>query len=124
MAGTSKGIHVKVSIDSTDSLSDAIRVIGALYDVTLAQVENNGGTVVPAEPNTATRASSAASSSRSTRRANGKPSGGSTRRARSKTAATAATASQIREWALANGHVVSSRGTIPAAVRSAFDAAN
>src|SRR4051794_17596722 len=33
----SGGIQVKVTIDATDSVSDTIRVINALFDVTLAQ---------------------------------------------------------------------------------------
>lgn len=35
----------------------------------------------------------------------------------------APTAAEIRAWANANGHVVSEKGRIPAAVRAAFDAA-
>lgn len=50
------------------------------------------------------------------------------RRAGRKTARSAATAkeeaTQIREWARANGHVVSERGRIPAEVRAAYAAAN
>lgn len=54
------------------------------------------------------------------RRASGTPRGGS---ARKRSAASPETAA-IREWAKANGHKVSERGRIPAAVIDAYRAAN
>ena len=41
MTSILRGIHVKVTIDATDSLSDTIRVINALFDVTLAEVDGD-----------------------------------------------------------------------------------
>jgi len=114
-----RGNHVKVTIDATDSLSDTIRVINALFDVTLAEVDGGKGTTVPAR-RPAPRPRPAASASK---RANVKVSNGPARSNRSTSPPTPASASQIRAWARANGHVVSDRGAIPAAVRAAFEAA-
>ena len=118
MASVSRGIHVKVTIDATDSLSDAIRVINALFGVTLAEVDGDDGRAVPARRSAPTRTPEASSSKRS----NAKVSKGPARRNRPVPAARAS-ASEIRAWARANGHVVRDRGAISAAVRAAFEAA-
>ena len=119
MTSILRGIHVKVTIDATDSLSDTIRVINALFDVTLAEVDSDKGTTVPAR-RAAPRPKPAPSASK---RANVKVPNGTARRNRSTSPPTPATASEIRAWARGNGHVVSDRGAIPAAIRAAFEAA-
>ena len=118
MTSVSRGIHVKVTIDATDSLSDAIRVINALFGVTLAAVDGDDGRTVPARRSAPTRTPEAPSSKRS----HAKVSNGPVRRNRP-VPATRASASEVRAWARANGHVVRDRGAIPAAVRAAFEAA-
>src|SRR4051812_16276570 len=107
MASVSRGIHVKVTIDATDSLSDAIRVINALFGVTLAAVDGDDGRTVPARRSAPTRMPAASSSKRS----HAKVSNGPARRNRP-VPATPASASEVRAWARANGHVVRDRGAI------------
>jgi hypothetical protein len=117
---------VKVTIDSTEPLADAIRVIGALYNVTLAQVDE--------PPVPGTRADSAKPARRPTATTNGSSrrgaTKGSTRRkdavkpTRSSREAAAASTADIRQWALDHGHAVSSRGTLPASVKAAYAAAH
>ncbi len=114
---------MKVTIDSTEPLQDALRVIGALYNVTLALAEPANAPVTNPPTRTtrttrterlgaiADRGSAAqppqqAAAPRSARR--------QSRRAAN--AAAAPKASEIRAWAKANGHQISDRGPMPAAV--------
>ena len=110
---------MKVTIDATDSLSDTIRVINALFDVTLAQVDGDNGRTATARRSAPPRKPEASASKRSTAKVSTRP----VRSNRSTSPTTPASASQIRAWARANGHVVRDRGTIPAAIRAAFEAA-
>ena len=119
MTSILRGIHVKVTIDATDSLSDAIRVINALFGVTLAEVDGDTGPTIPARRAAPTRKPEASASKRATV----KVPNGPARRNRSTARATPASASEMRAWARANDHVVSDRGAIPAAIRAAFEAA-
>jgi len=109
---------LKVTIDSAEPLADALRVIGALYNVNLAQVPATDDTTtvrvaqrrptrpVSAKPSPRTPAKAAkASSARTT----GSSRGGET-----------VSSSDVRAWALANGHAVSNRGTLPGAVKAAY----
>jgi hypothetical protein len=113
---------MKVTIDSAESLADALRVVGALYNVTLAEID---------EGTQAGSSEDSANTSGPSAKANGKPSRRVTaskpgRRAaarkprQSATKATSVSTSDIREWALAHGHTVSSRGTLPAAIKAAY----
>lgn len=49
---------------------------------------------------------------------------GARKSARSGASTSGPTASEVREWARANGHSVPDRGRIPGAVREAYDAAH
>jgi hypothetical protein len=113
---------LKVTIDSTEPFADALRVIGALYNVTLAQVDDTPALGTPSagprrtrRPGATTNGSSRrAGTSKTTQRAPApKPTWSSPQ-------AAAASTSEIRRWAVANGHTVSSRGTLPGAVRAAY----
>lgn len=103
---------MRISIDSTEPLEDVIRVVGAVYDVTLTVAASNGAArVVPATT----------LQGRGGRRA----AGGTAPRARSngqgrpaKQPAKVSNA-ELRSWAHENGHTVSDRGRIPAAVVAA-----
>jgi len=104
---TTKGMAVKVTIDSNEPLSDALRVLGAMYDVTVVVAEH--GKSSPTSP--ARSGPSAAS-----------PKVG-VRRARKKLAAQPATSVdnvEVRSWALENGITVSNRGRLPARVVAAY----
>ena len=109
---------MKVTIDSTEPLADAIRVIGALYDVNLREVSATADTpAAGAAQAQSPRAATAASSRRSrAKTAKASTPSGTGRRRR----APAAGSSDVRAWAVANGHAVSNRGTLPAAVKAAY----
>lgn len=115
---------MKVTIDSTEPLADTLRVIGALYNVTLAQVgeatgdsssRNNGAT--PRPPATPKREASRRAAAGTPRR---RPAAAAAKPTPPTPSTPAASTSDIRAWALANGHPVSSRGSLPAAVKAAY----
>jgi len=112
------GKPLKVTIDSTEPLADALRVIGALYNVNLAQVAATDDT-------TTTTALAAqdqplgAATAKPSRNSRAKTTSAPTRTGRRRRT-TAASSSDVRAWALANGHAVSNRGTLPAAIKAAY----
>ena len=109
---------MKVTIDSTEPLADAIRVIGALYNVNLGEVAATDDTpTTGAAQDEPPRAATGTSSRRSrAKTAKASSPSGTGRRRR----APAAGSSDVRAWAVANGHTVSSRGTLPAAIKAAY----
>jgi hypothetical protein len=100
-------MSVQVTIDSSESLSDVLRVLGAVYDVTLTvSEEGTVGSTPPAESSPTPV-----------------PEKVRTRRARKKPAAEPAARAgneQIRSWALENGLTVSNRGRLPGRVVAAY----
>lgn len=108
---------MKVTIDSTEPLAEAIRVIGALYNVNLGEVAADADPMIirPAQdqPPRAARTPSRRSRAKSAKVSS--PNGTGRRRR-----APAAGSSDVRAWAVANGHAVSNRGTLPAAVKAAY----
>jgi len=109
---------MKITIDSTEPLDDALRVLGALYAVTLIQIEP---ATSPASAGAAshTRRSGASARGRGATQAPPRPTASpSTSRPRPRTAAPKT--SDVRTWALANGHPVSDRGPIPASVGAEY----
>ena len=109
---------MKVTIDSTEPLADALRVIGALYTVNLAQVPaTDGTTTAGAAQDQPLDAATAKPSRRTPAKAAKAPTSSRTGRRRR---TTAASSSDVRAWALANGHAVSNRGTLPAAIKAAY----
>jgi hypothetical protein len=115
---------LKVTIDSTEPLADALRVIGALYNVTLSASTNHTG--ANNQPQTAPsprRGAAAANRKRTQPATENKPTRRRPERATSKRTsaqASSVSTSEIRSWAKANGHAVNSRGTLPASIRSAY----
>jgi Lsr2 len=102
-----KGPTVTITIDSNESLADALRVLGAMYDVTVIVAEN--GTSTP----TSTAASGPPSGSRQAR----------VRKSSKKLAAgpqVGANNVDVRTWALENGMTVSNRGRLPARIVAAY----
>ena len=98
---------MKVTIDSNEPLSDALRVLGAMYDVTVVVAED-----AMSEPTSPARGGPTPAS----------PKVG-VRRARKKLAAQPATSVdnvEVRSWALENGMSVSNRGRLPARVVAAY----
>ena len=91
---------MKVTIDSSDSLLDAVRVLGALYDVTLTASEPTNGTS-PASALVKVR-------SRKPRSRHGVG------------PAVGASDVEVGSWALENGMTVSDRGRLPGRVVAAY----
>ena len=129
-----RGRPLKVTIDSSEPLTDTIRVIGALYNVTLTQADES--TRVREHDRNVT-------ASRGSARSNGKPAPSARkqsqrspahksipaaatatrRRSAAKAAAPAADPGDIRAWARTHGHSVNDRGPLPGTVRAAYAAA-
>lgn len=109
---------MKISIDSSDSLDDALRLVGALYGVTLQA----GGAAESANGDGAVRGrSSRSQNGRATSRAGrARRSTGGRRTSRRR----GPTATDVRQWARDNGMAVNDRGRIPTAVQAAFREAN
>jgi len=107
---------LKVTIDSDEPLADALRVIGALYDVNLAQVAATDDTTTAGAAQDQPLGAATAKPSRNSR---AKTTSAPTRTSRRRRT-TAASSSDVRAWALANGHTVSNRGTLPAAIKTAY----
>jgi len=115
---------MKVTIDSSEPLADALRVIGALYDVSLSQVDEGRSVGNSGTERTSTRPKATGSGSRRrTDRKSPKPAAASKTTA-AKRQTRLASSSEIRKWALAKGQTVSSRGTLPGAVKDAYAAAH
>jgi len=98
---------MKVTIDSNEPLSKALRVMGAMYNVTVVVAEDGMSARTPPVKGGPTPASP---------RAN-------VRRARKKLAAQPANSVnnvEVRSWALENGMTVSNRGRLPEQVVAAY----
>jgi hypothetical protein len=93
---------LKVTLDSAESLQDALRVVGALYDVRLVVADGDD------EP---ARGSGQASAAKGGGRRSRKP-------------APSISTSELRAWARSTGLDVNERGPVPASVREAYNAAN
>jgi len=123
-----EGQHqLRLTIDSSEALEDTLRVVGALYDVTL-EVSSDPATGDGAD----TGAGSADSSARrargtrgGARRGRGNQAAGkrsSSRRSRNgKTGADGkVSTAAVRSWARENGYAVADRGRVPAELVTAY----
>jgi len=113
---------LKVTLDSTDPLSDALRVVGAMYNVTLVV----DSTTSPLS-DTSRPAARKASSRRTTKNAARKGRAGDAKRStsgrgarRSASNGKAPAAPELRSWARGQGYQVGNRGRMPAAVLAAY----
>jgi hypothetical protein len=119
---------LKITLDSTEPLDDAIRVVGAMYGVTLLVSDGEQDVIKLVEKE-------ASRPSRKRAKAQKRPS--AVRNARSRPAAAAASAGRsrtdraprpdgspsnadVRSWARDNGLTVSDRGRMPASVMAAY----
>lgn len=110
---------MKVTIDSTEPLQDALRVIGALYNVTLTQAEPVTDRATTTTRTTRTRRPDATADSGSATKPSPQaaaPGSAAGRSRRTAETAAAPKTSDIRAWAHANGHQISDRGPLPSAV--------
>lgn len=109
---------MKISIDSNEPLQDVIRVIGATYGVTLTVRPANAPmdeTPTSSRPRGRSRRSSQANTASRT---------GSNGRGKSAKDLAAVSNAELRSWARENGHMVSDRGRVPAALVAAYRDAN
>ena len=116
---------MKVTIDSSEPLDDAIRVLGALYDVTLVVSPGVADSSGEAQDKVAARLVRAGA--RPSRRGTAKDRADRTPKGRGgrarKSVAHVETA-ELRSWARDNGYAVSDRGRVATSVVQAYDAAH
>jgi Lsr2 len=113
---------LKLTIDSAEALEDTLRVVGALYNVTL-EASPSAGDSTRVGQDTGKRTSTQARPTRASgARARRRPS----KRARSGPARAATGAggqvstAAVRSWARENGYAVADRGRVPAEVVTAY----
>ncbi len=99
---------MQLTIDSSESLDRVLTVVGSLYGVTLTTANGESAATEPS-------ASSAPARGRGGRRVAAKSAAKPAKAAKSGTDLSA-----LRQWAEENGHRVSARGPVPAAVRQAY----
>lgn len=119
--GHPKGTFVQITIDSKEPLADALRLIGALYGVTLLVADNETSDKKPIPQPTATpRKRTAARKNAPTR--TGAADSGARRspKARAVESTDAPSNAEVRAWARENGFTISDRGRVPASVMTAF----
>jgi hypothetical protein len=122
----SKGItKLKLTIDSAEALEDTLRVVGALYNVTLEVSANPAGGTGSSTSSSATPLASTATSRapRKARTAQNRKRPTS-RRARSTANGRGRVDTAIvRAWARDNGYEIADRGRVPATVLTAYQQA-
>jgi len=114
---------MKVTIDSSESLESAIRVLGAMYDVTLTVAAETATPAPKSRPTGKARSSRASKRSGATKTTTAPAATKRSPRA-SKTTAKSVSASELRSWARANGYEVGNYGRVPATVATAYRAAH
>jgi hypothetical protein len=116
---------MKLTLDSAESLDDALRVVGALYGVRLAVTADDAPQTETADqPTIATgtvgdAAGRRASSSREKRQA-GKGGRAASRRRGTRRPDPSGNTAEIRAWARQSGLIVSDRGRISGTVLAAY----
>ena len=110
---------MRISIDSTEPLEDVIRVVGAMYDVTLTVATTND---IAEAPPARTRGGRGGNRTVEAKASRGRSSsrGRAGNRGQSDERLAKVSNDDLRSWARENGHNVSDRGRIPAAVVTAY----
>lgn len=118
--GHAEGTALKVTIDSREPLADTLRVIGAVYGVTLVVAENGTSEKESTRQRTPTPRKRAGNTNQRTR--SGLTDGGARRSRKGGPGESAGPPSnaEVRSWARANGLTISDRGRVPASVLTAF----
>jgi hypothetical protein len=109
--------ELKLTLDSSEPLEDAMRVVGALYGVTLTVSGDDQRASKPAQK--ATRRPSAAKKARVAAPAADANAGAAQRKTASRSAGLPRNA-EVRSWAREHGMTVSDRGRVPASVMTAY----
>jgi len=123
----SKGTDVKLTVDSSEPLEDAMRVLGALYGVQLV-VASLGQDVPGNEPAASKPAEKSRTvakkrpATRKTRPAPARDAVAPKQRAPRRVSGSAGSpsAADVRSWARESGMTVSDRGRVPASVITAY----
>jgi hypothetical protein len=117
---------VKLTVDSSEPLEDAMRVLGALYGVTLV-VANPDGDAGASTDSYANRSSNSEAKSKAGPAKRKRAASGRSRATRARQSSAGQPAgsqspsnAEIRAWARQNGFTVSDRGRLPASVLTAF----
>jgi hypothetical protein len=112
---------VKVTIDSSEPLEDAVRVLGALYQVTLVVSPAADSRRAPgARGSVATTSRTAPSAATPTAR----PKRADRRRKRGRTQAAPLDNAEVRSWARTQGYSIADRGRLPRDVIQAYQEAH
>ena len=121
-----KGNTLKVTLDSSEPLEDALRVLGALYNVTLVHSQD-GGTELPSTDEPTTRKESApagavtpGTSTKKSSRASAAGTATKPRRKRASKRTASPDNAEVRSWARQEGLSVNSRGRVAASVIAAY----
>lgn len=113
---------LRLTVDSSEPLEDAIRVLGALYGVTLV-VSNEGPGAPTSTQQLKPRAKRVATKPQTRAGVAGTEAKRSRRGASARSAGTASNA-EVRSWARHAGLAVSDRGRLPASVMTAYRSAH
>jgi hypothetical protein len=115
---------MKVTIDSSESLESAIRVLGAMYDVTLTVAGEASSPAPKSGPTGKAGASRSAQRGGAAKAAAAavptKRSPRASKTTAKRTTTKSVSASELRSWARANGYDVRNYGRVPAAVAAAY----
>ena len=118
--GAAERTAMKLTVDSSEPLEDALRVVGALYGVTIV-VSENGSTVsqAPRKRTAQPRNGTSSTNRRPRTAAAGKPAG-KARNAKGSRAVAQPTNAEVRSWARDAGLNINGRGRVPASVMAAY----
>jgi len=117
-------IVLRLTLDSSEPLEDAMRVLGALYGVTLVVSPDDQDATSTARKTASTPGKKSANKPAGNKKTvNRAPTDAKKARPEQKTARRSAGASsnaEVRSWARRNGLTVSDRGRLPASVVTAY----
>jgi Lsr2 protein len=117
---------VKLTIDSTEALADTLRVVGALYNVTLeVSVTQAGDTASRSTTSGAAPLASTATAraTRKTRTVQKRKRPGNRRARSAANGRGQVDTATVRAWARENGFEIADRGRVPATVLTAYQQA-
>ncbi len=111
---------MKLTVDSSEPLEDALRVVGALYGVTIV-VSENGQTTSESPRRRATRSKKGPVGAKGrTRSAAADKALPRSRNARTASPVAKPTNADVRAWARQTGLSISERGRVPGSVMAAY----
>jgi hypothetical protein len=114
---------VKVTIDSSEPLEDALRVLGALYQVTVV-VDSSGDTGASPAPGAGGSVTATSRTARPGATAAARPKGAARRRKRGRARSEPVSNADLRAWAREQGYAVADRGRLPGEILRAYQDAH